>query len=461
MLAVKDEILKNLDGAEVPSLEDIKDMFLSRGIETIRLEFVDVLGVNRGKILPVEMLDEMFEDGIAFCAAIMAIGFDNEVAEVEGLSSYNYDDFKVVPDPSRVFTLPYQEKTALILGDIYYHEERMRQSPRWFLKNMIEEYNKLGLDPIAAAELEFFLFNKEEDGSYTPYTNETGNCYTSNIRIDPKNYFKDLTSSLKQMDFNVLYMNHEFYAGQYEYNWKHARALRAADEGAMFKGICKDLAEQRDMLATFMGRPKNDNGGSGCHFHFSLNDLETGKNAFDDPDGTQGMSKVMRHFVAGVLKHASALVAFLAPTINCYKRFMPDSFAPYYIGWGYDNRTTFVRIPGERGKATRAEIRAGSAAANPYLAMGSILAAGLDGIKNELEPPEIVTTDLYNDESLERRVVPKSLFRALKELEADEWMCKMAGKDLINNFIAVKEHEVETFTNHVTDWEWDNYVYHI
>ncbi len=452
---------KEMIAVDAPSFEEIKERLLAAGVETVRLEYIDILGVNRGKILPIEMLEDMFEDGIAFCAAIMAIGYDNDVSDVEGLSSYNYDDFKVMPDPTKVFLLPYQEKTALILGDIYYHGEKMKQSPRWFLKNMIEEYRKLGYDPIAASEMEFFLFNKDGQGEMKPYTNETGNCYTSNVRIDPKDFFKELTKTLKGLDFNVLYMNHEFYSGQYEYNWKHAPALRAADETAIFKGICKDLAEQKDMVATFMGRPKNDNGGSGCHFHFSLNDLATGKNAFDDPTQPQGMSKVMRHFVAGVLKHAPALVAFLAPTINCYKRFLPDSFAPYYIGWGYDNRTTFVRIPGERGRATRAEIRAGSAASNPYLALASILAAGLDGIKNELEPPAIVTTDLYNDASLERKVVPKSLFRALRELEADEWMCQMAGKDLINNFVAVKNHEVDAFINYVTDWEWDFYSYHV
>ena len=119
-----------------------------------------------------------------------------------------------------------------MLGDSYYHDARMKQSPRWFLKNVIDEYNKLGLEPITASEMEFFLFNKEADGGFSPYTNETGNCYTSNVRIDPKGYFSELTSTLKKMDFNVLYMNHEFYAGQYEYNWKHSDALRSADETA-------------------------------------------------------------------------------------------------------------------------------------------------------------------------------------------------------------------------------------
>jgi glutamine synthetase len=173
------------------------------------------------------------------------------------------------------------------------------------------------------------------------------------------------------------------------------------------------------------------------------------------------MSDVMRHFVAGILKHARSLTAFLAPTVNCFKRYQPDSFAPYYIGWGYDNRTTYVRIPDERGKGTRVEVRAGSAACNPYLALAGILAAGLDGIYNELEPPEIIKTDLYHDQAEQSDIVPKSLFRALQELEQDEWLCQCAGQDLINNFIAIKQMEVDSFANSVTDWEWNHYSYHI
>ncbi|HEX3030525.1 MAG TPA: glutamine synthetase, partial [Clostridia bacterium] len=336
----------------------------------------------------------------------------------------------------------------------------MKESPRWFLKNMVEEYRKLGLNPITASEVEFFLYNKTECGDQ-PYTNQTCNCYTSNIRIDPRGFLSKLTKTFTQMDFKVLYMNHEFYPGQYEYNWSHAPALRNVDETAMFKGICKDIAEQNDMVATFMAKPKNDNGGSGCHFHLSLNSLETGKNVFYDEKDEHQMSKLMKNFVAGVLKHARPLVAFLAPTINCYKRYRPDSFAPYYVGWGYDNRTTYVRIPEERGPATRVEVRAASAASNPYLAIAGILAAGLDGIKNNLMPPEIITTDLYHDSEKQSAIVPRSLYRAITELEKDEWLCECAGTELINNFIGLKMVEVENFNNSVTDWEWKTYSYHI
>jgi glutamine synthetase len=440
--------------------EDVEELIKENGIEMLRVEFVDLHGINRSKLLPAEMLEEAVEGGLAFASAIMSLGFENGVAEVKGLFEYNYDDMLIKADPSTFVILPYLEKTALLLGDLYYHKKPMQQSPRWFLKNMIAKYQELGLNPIAASELEFFIFNKN-DGELTPYAKEANNCYTSNSRIDPLGYLAQLTRNFKAMDYKILYMNHEFYPGQYEYNWNHGQALKVADQACVFKGISKDIADQNNLLTTFMAKPKGADGGSGCHYHISLNSLETGENLFYDKDDAEGMSALLRHFVAGVLKHARPLVAFLAPTINCYKRYKPDSFAPYYIGWGYDNRTTYIRIPEERDKATRAEIRAGSAASNPYLALGGILAAGLDGILNKLEPPAIVKTDLYHDSKVQSEIVPRSLFRSLRELEKDEWLCEYAGEDLINNFIALKELEVESFTSFVTDWEWKNYSYHI
>jgi glutamine synthetase len=440
---------------------DVKKLIQEQGIEMIRLEYVDLHGINRGKLLPADMIDEAFEHGIAFCAAVLTMGFDNSMAEVQGAGANTYDDMKVVADPSTFVILPFLEKTALLLGDLYYHKKPMVQSPRRFLKNMIAKYRELGLEPIAASEVEFFLYQKTESGGVLPYTNQTCNCYTSNVRIDPLGFLNQLTRTFKQMDFDVLYMNHEFYPGQYEYNWRHSPALRCADQTTLFKGLSKDIADQNHLLATFMAKPSNENGGSGCHFHFSANEIGTGVNAFYDQDDADGMSRLMRQFVAGVLKHARPLTAFLSPTINCYKRYRPDSFAPYFIGWGHDNRTTYVRIPEERGRATRVEVRAGSAASNPYLAAAGILAAGLDGIMHQLEPPEIITTDLYHDKAKQSEIVPRSLYRALAELGQDEWLCECAGKELIDTFVALKGMEVESFTNAVTDWEWKQYSYHI
>ncbi|ADQ13691.1 glutamine synthetase family protein [Halanaerobium hydrogeniformans] len=455
------QLTKQTSGYPRISERYIKYRLKEENIKMIRVEYTDLNGVNRSKLLPVDMIDHVFEEGISFCTAIMSMSFDNKIAEVDYIEENNYDDFKIFADPSTFKILPHIDNTALLLGDLYHNGEKMKQSPRWFLKRMIREYQKLGYNPISANELEFFLFNRKKDGGFVPYTNKAGNCYTSDYRIDPNQFLGKMTETFKEMDFQVLYMNHEFYPGQYEYNWKHGSVLRNADEGVLFKGISKEIAHQNNLFITYMAKPLDDNGGSGGHFHFSIEDIVSGENLFYDRDKEDGMSELMHNFAAGILKHAKALTAFLAPTINCYKRFQPNSFAPYYIGWGYDNRTAFLRVPKERGGATRLEVRAGSAAANPYLALASILAAGLDGIKNELEPEPISEEDLYYQDIDERERVPKSLELALAALKKDQWLKECAGHDLVDNFVKLKELEVNKFFNSVTDWEWDFYAYHV
>jgi glutamine synthetase len=263
------------------------------------------------------------------------------------------------------------------------------------------------------------------------------------------------------MGYDVLYMNHEYYPGQFEYNWKHSRAVNAADQSALFKYLSKDMAEEDELMVTFMAKPKNAAGGSGCHFHVSFNDIETGKNLCYDPEDKEGLSKLLYYFIGGLIKHAKGISPFLAPSVNCYKRYQPDSFAPIFIAWGYDNRSTYIRIPSERKSATRVEVRAASAASNPYLALGAILAAGLDGIKNKIEPPEVITTDLYHDVEKQTDRLPNVLGDALKELKADKWLADCVGDPLIDAFTKLKEHEISEYKKFVTDWEWDTYSYHI
>lgn len=447
---------------EALSIETIKEMINNNGIEMIRLEFTDVLGINRGKLMPVAMIEEICTGGIGFAAAGMILCYNNELIESDYYCDI-CDDMKVIGDPSTFVMLPHCEKTALILGDLYYKGEPMLQSPRGFLKKMVKEYHALGFNPIAASELEFYVYHKTEDGRIEPYTNHSSSCYTANKRIDPKRFLYKLTQTFQNMNFNVLYMNHEYFPGQFEYNWKHANIVRAADESVLFKQLSKDIAENNDLMVTFMAKPKTAEGGSGCHFHISLNDINTGKNVFQDLSREDGMADVMKYFIGGLCKHALGITPFLAPTVNCYKRYQPDSFAPIYIGWGYDNRTTYIRVPAERGAATRLEIRAGSAASNPYLALGSILAAGLGGIKNKIEPPEVIVTDMYHDKEKQAATqeLPKSLYRALFGLENDEWLVETVGDALIDNFVKLKRKEVEEYNKFVTDWEWNTYSYHV
>src|ERR1700730_4677217 len=215
------------------------------------------------------------------------------------------------------------------------------------------------------------------------------------------------------------------------------------------------------MLATFIGKPWNDDEGSGFHLHLSLCDGE-GANRCGDPEGEDGLSKVTRHFIAGVLEHASGMMAFFNPTVNAYRRLNPEALVPTQVNWGHDNRFTFVRVPQERGDATRVEIRVGDGAANPYLAYTAALAAGLDGIHRKLEPPAPLSGLIYAlPEEQQGPPLPATLPDAITALDADETLRAAMGQELVDTFKTIKESELNRFRQWVTDWEFREYSHHL
>jgi glutamine synthetase len=253
--------------------------------------------------------------------------------------------------------------------------------------------------------------------------------------------------------------NHEFFRSQFEINMLHGNALDAADRALLLKALVKEVAEKHGMLATFMGKPFNDDGGSGFHIHLSINNQENA-NAFATEQPREDLSPLTRHFIAGILEHAPALMAFLAPTINSYKRLMPDSLVPTAANWGFDNRTSFIRVPAERGKATRLEIRTADASANPYLIIAGSLLAGLDGILRRLEPPAPISGDVSVGEPI-GAPLPHSLDASLAALQADEHFCTLIGHDLVRAFCTMKQVEVDRYNAHVSDWETNEYLWHL
>jgi glutamine synthetase len=234
-----------------------------------------------------------------------------------------------------------------------------------------------------------------------------------------------------------------------------------ADQSFTFKYVCKEVAAQNDLLLTFMGRPKNDNGGSGYHLHASLSDPESGKNLFDDPSATDGVSDLLRYFLGGQMAHAKGMSAILAPTINSYRRFVLGNFCPFYLAWGWDNRTVYCRVPAERGAATRVENRGPCASANPYLAIAAILAAGLDGIENKIDPGDPAPDDVYGAEPGTLETVTFWLQNAIEDFKTDTVLGAALGPELVQAYVALKEHEVERFRTSVTDWEFNEYAYHL
>jgi glutamine synthetase len=442
-------------------LKEIKERVKAGQIDTIRIDFPDMYGINRGKIVPAKRLEEVLEEGVNCAKPTFSLDLSYNIPPGTGTAyEVNYEDMNLIPDPNTFTILPYQKNTARFIGDLYAHGKPFLYSPRWLLKRVVEKYRAKGHVPVTAAELEFFIFRKN-GAAFEYYCDKPSCVYTMNPRVDPLDLMRTMQNTLLSMGIDVLYTNHEFFQGQYEINWKHSDALTNADHSFTFKAVCKELAFMHDLHATFMGRPKPEMGGSGCHVHFSISDAATGKNLFDDPKGDQGMSDLMRHAIAGQMAHAKGMALFFAPTINSYKRYVLNSFAPYYLAWGYDNRTTYIRIPRERGAATRIENRAPCASANPYLAMAAGLIAALDGIEKRLDPPEPYVGDLYQETPGKYETVPLYMRDAIEELKKDKVLCEAIGPEIVQNIIAMRTAEEERFRTYVTDWEFKEYSYHL
>jgi glutamine synthetase len=442
-------------------LKEIKEKMKAADIDTLRIDFPDMHGIARGKIVPAKRLEAVLEEGINCAKPTFSLDLSYNIPPGTGTAEeVDYEDMTIIPDLQTFSLLPYQRRTARLIGDIYVDGKEFPYSPRWLLKRVVKRYEEKGLAPVAATELEFFVF-KEGGEALEYYADQPSNVYTVSPRVDPIYLMRKLQNVLLQMGIDVLYTNHEFFQGQYEINWRHGDTLTVADQSFTFKTVCKELAFINNLLVTFMGRPKNEMGGSGYHLHVSINDAKTGHTVFDDPNGKDGFSDLMRYFIAGQLAHAKGMTPFFAPTINSYKRYVLNNFAPYYIAWGLDNRTTYIRVPRERGKGTRVENRAPCASANPYLVMAAALIAGIDGIEKKMDPGDYYVGDIYTEEPGKYETLPFYLHEAVAELQNDKALCEGIGPEILKNFTTMKLAEAERFRTHVTDWEFNEYFYHL
>jgi glutamine synthetase len=441
-----------------------------QGVRAVRLLYTDLHGVARGKDIPVPHFADMCEEGVAFCAAVM--GTDLRHTPVVG-GDEGYVDFAIRPDLTTLRQVPWQPEVAWCLGEAWTLDgsDHWPVCPRALLERVIDAYAAKGLTPIVAPELEFFLLERDPDayGGLRRYVDELSRVYTVGAVSDPREIVLRMLLWCDELGLQAFAANHEFMNSQYEINVKHSEALDAADRAFMLRAAVKEIAVREGMLATFMGRPFADQGGSGFHLHLSLRG-EDGRNAFADEGGPDGLSPLAAGFIAGVIEHAAGLQALLGPTVNAYKRLLPDSLAPTHANWGHDNRTAFCRVPKERGARARVEIRTGDGAACAHLITAALLAAGLDGIDRELAPPEPVVGDAYRaDEAHAGSRLPSDLGAALDALEADERLVESLGKPLVATFVAMKRYEVERFGQEVGDldvesvseWELQEYAAHL
>jgi glutamine synthetase len=432
------------------------------GVNIVRLQYADLFGVPRGKDIPSGELDAVCEHGTPFVAAVMTTDLAHNV--VAGFET-GFEDICARPDRSTLARVPWEPGVAVCLCDL---ERMATHQPygvdgRGALKRIVAELEALELTPVVAPELEFYLCEPDAASreGWRRYAGVDSAVYTVGRQSDPQGMLPQLLDAAGALGLDPIAANHEYGRGQFEVNVRHAPALAAADRAFRLKWLVKELAAREGLLATFIGKPWNDDEGSGFHLHLSLCDAD-GENCCEDTGADDGLARVTRHFVAGVLEHAPALMAFFNPTVNAYRRLHPDALVPTRVSWGHDNRFTFVRIPRERGGATRIEVRIGDGAANPYLATTATLAAGLDGIRRELEPPGPLAGLIYElPESEQGAPLPTSLPEALAALQADEVLCAAVGQELVDTFTALKEYELARFRRWVTDWEFREYSYHL
>jgi glutamine synthetase len=427
-------------------------------VTTVQVVYPDLHGVARGKEVPLVEFDRASEHGLAFCAAVMST--DLRHTPVLG-GEIGFPDLIARPDLASLTLLPWEPGVASCIADVHpvSASAAAPADARGAVRRAVAAFEELGLAPIVGPELEFFLCERDPSapGGLRRYVDNLSMVYTVGPQADPRGVVRQMTEAMAGMGMGTFAANHEFMNSQYEINLRHAPALTAADRAFRLKSAVKDIAAQAGMLATFMGKPFNDQGGSGFHLHVSAD--RDDDNAFAERNDPDGVSDELRRFTAGVLAHAPALMAFLNPTINAYRRIVPDSLAPINISWGWDNRTSFIRIPAERGRATRAEIRIGDGSANPYLAIAATLFAGLRGLREELPLPEPFSGDAYRQEA--GGAVPLSLESALDALEADDYLRDAMGAAIVTPFVAMKRFEIERHRSWVSDWERDEYLHHL
>ncbi|MFE7273815.1 glutamine synthetase family protein [Streptomyces sp. NPDC057623] len=444
---------------DIPDIRRHMERLTAEGVDVVRVMYPDLIGTDRARDVLVDHLPSACEHGLAFCRAVYHTSPQGDVVPVAGGLDAGLPDVTVRPDLSTLTVLPWEPGVAACLGEVTDPATGAPapESPRDLLRSVLARCAERGLRPVVGPELEYFLLEHTATGWHRcPET--TGAVYTAGLRADPGNHLLRTLRQLRDLDIGVITGNHEFDGGQYEINLTHSGALDAADRSFRFKSAVKELARKEGRLATFMAKPFNDAGGSGFHLHLSCEHADSG-NAFDDPAGPYGLSATGRHAVAGVIVHAPALAALLNPTVNSYKRFGPDTLAPWLIDWGLDNRSAMVRIPPERGAGARLELRLGDASANPYLAIAATLAAALLGIRAGEEPPPPL--EGYGYDTSRAATLPTGLSAALDALEADTDLAELLGKDFTASYLSYKRNEVERFQRHVTDWEFTEYAYHL
>lgn len=438
---------------------DLLQRIADDDVKFVSLQFTDLLGTVKSVDIPAHRVSNALDQGVWF-----------DGSSVEGFARIQESDMLLRLDPGTYRVLPWsspERRRARILCDIYNTDGTpFEGDPRYILKRQLARAQAMGYQFNVGPELEFFLLRNHNGERVEAVPHDVGSYFDFSARDEAQRVRSAIVLALEAMGLEVEMSHHEVARGQHEIDFKYGEALLTADNSVTFKYAVKAVAVEHDLLATFMPKPIFGINGSGMHTHQSLFSA-AGKNLFFDVNDPFHLSPIAYSFLAGQLKHARALAAVVAPTVNSYKRLVPGYEAPVYVCWAQMNRSALIRIPRYtpgNDQATRIELRFPDPSCNPYLAFAVILAAGLDGIEQKLvAPPNVNNVDVYHftpDELKERGIatLPGTLEQALEELENDAVIRAALGDKLYEDYMRVKRDEWNDYRIRVSQWELERYL---
>lgn len=434
--------------------EDVLIKAKEAEVKFVRLQFTDIFGVLKNVAITVEQLEKALNGEMMF-----------DGSSIEGFVRIEESDMYLIPDPNTFAVFPWRPRegsVARLICDIYNHDGTPFEGcPRNTLKRALAEASELGFTLNVGPEAEFFLFHTDAEGKPTTITHDKAGYFDLTPVDLGENARRDMVMTLEELGFEIEASHHEVAPGQHEIDFKYDEALNIADKIMTFKFVVRTVAQRHGLHATFMPKPIFGIAGSGMHMNQSL--FKNGQNAFFDSSKPNQLSDDCMHYIGGLIKHARAIAAITNPTVNSYKRLVPGYEAPVYIAWSARNRSPLIRIPAKRGSSTRIELRNPDPACNPYLAIAAALKAGLDGIKNKIQPPPPTDKNIYEMTEEERAAegicnLPASIYEAIQELSKDEVIKAALGDHAYNRFIEAKKIEWNRFRVMVHQWEIDEYL---
>ncbi len=424
------------------------------GIDFLRLQFTDILGVNKNVEVPHHQIPKALDGEIMF-----------DGSSIEGFVRIEESDMLLKPDLDTFRLLPYEDeggRVAWLICDIYTpNGEPFDGCTRAALKRQVASARKMGYTMQAGVEAEFFIFEKSASGDATLSTHDAGGYFDLTPVDEGEEIRRVIVNDLEHLGFEVEAAHHEVAHGQHEIDFRYADALTTADRLATFRFVVRNVANRFGFLASFMPKPIAGQNGSGMHTHQSL--FKGDKNAFWNARAEHELSVVALRYIEGLLVHGRALCAITNPLVNSYKRLVPGYEAPVNVAWSMRNRSPMVRIPDRRGSGTRCELRMPDPSANPYLSLAVQLAAGLDGIQSKLEAREPVNRNIWKMSHRERRrykidELPRDLHEALTALEKDKVITDALGPHITERFLDAKREEILQYNLQVSQWEVDTYL---